>query len=64
MNKASANSGYILNCSNGSIICTGTGKNYISKVAKGTKVGVLVDMYQGRLKFFINNIDQGWAIEN
>ena len=41
----------------------GKTKNYISKVSRGTKIGILVDMYKGDLKFFINDVDQGYALQ-
>ena len=31
---------------------------------KGTKIGILVDMFKGDLKFFINREDKGYILQN
>ena len=48
---------FFLLCNNGDFFNEGYIKSYISKVTKGAKIGIFVDMYWGNLKFFINNID-------
>ena len=42
----------------------GSRHTYAKKVPKGSTVGVLVDRFRGSIKFFIDNEDQGWALEN
>ena len=42
----------------------GTWKDYITELDKGTKIGILVDMFRGDLKYFINGVDKGYALQN
>ena len=54
---------FFLFCSSGELLYEkGSWKKYITKVVKGTKVGVLVDMFRGDLKFFINGEDKGYVL--
>ena len=40
-------------------------KPYItSGIEKNCKIGILADLYLGNLKFFINGVSKGWALEN
>ena len=46
--------------------CFGFGSydSFTDALNKGDKLGVLVDMFEGGIKFFVNNEDKGWAVEN
>ena len=42
----------------------GSETSFTSKAKKGDKIGVLIDMFEGSIKFFINNDDKGYAYQN
>ena len=44
--------------------CFNEAGKFISGLNKGDKIGVLVDMFEGSIKFYINNEDKGWAYQN
>ena len=39
-------------------------KNYTSKCGPGTKIGMLFDLYQGSIKYYLNGVDKGYAVTN
>ena len=63
MNKDNYYEGYFLDPSNGQFTVPHR-TSYAHKVNAGSIIGVLIDMFRGNLKFFIDDVDQGWALEN
>ena len=55
--------GCFVNASSGNRFCFGTGTAITPGLKKGDKVGVLVDMFEGSVKLFVNNQDKGWIIQ-
>ena len=56
--------GCFVNAQNGYKKCFGSYSAFTSELKKGDKMGVLVDMFEGSVKQFINNQDKGWIIQN
>ena len=44
--------------------CFGKSTSFLSQAKSGDKIGVLVDMFEGSVKFFVNNADHGWVYKN
>ena len=53
--------GCFLNSFYGYMYLFGSGKYFCSAPNKGDKIGVLIDMFEGSIKIFINNEEKGWA---
>ena len=53
-----------MNVKNGYKGCFASWSSFTTGCEKGCKIGVLVDMFEGSIKYFINNEDKGWAFQN
>ena len=42
----------------------GESKNYAEAASDGMKIGILGDFFEGSIKIYLNDIDQGYAVTN
>ena len=55
---------FFLRCTGEFATSNGSFSNYCKKSPQGTKLGMLFDLFRGNIKYFINDVDQGYAVEN
>ena len=53
---------FFLVCNFGTSWCNGNHKQYCKAASKGSTIGMLVDLFNGNIKFFIDNEDMGYMV--